>query len=93
MKDELKGLDRKLDKIIENINDSKVDIAQMKVDIAHHIKRTDLLEQDLRTQSTHTEEFKDEFLKHTSKVRGATIFIGALIPVIGVIIAAINIIK
>ena len=42
-------LDEKIDKILDNQVAIKVDLSQMKVDVAHHIKRSD--QHDARLQT------------------------------------------
>lgn len=38
----------KIDKTLDIVTDMKVDVAEIKVDVAHHIKRSDMLETQQR---------------------------------------------
>lgn len=42
--------EKKLDQIIELLTDARVDIASMKTDLRHHIKRSDQHEVELKAQ-------------------------------------------
>jgi len=42
--------EKKLDQIIELLTDARVDIASMKTDLRHHIKRSDQHEVELKVQ-------------------------------------------
>lgn len=43
--------DNKLDRLLELITEQRVDIAAMKVDLSHHIKRSDAHEEQLKQQA------------------------------------------
>lgn len=44
----LQRFEEKLDKIIESQSQMRVDVAKNTVDLAHHIKRTDMLENKMQ---------------------------------------------
>lgn len=46
------SLENKLDKLLEMSMEQKVDIAAMKVDLSHHIKRSDAHEKQLADQQS-----------------------------------------
>lgn len=55
----------KLDEIIDKLNGVNISIARIEVDVAHHIKRTDLLEQQVEPMKKHADELAGvvKFLK------------------------------
>lgn len=67
----------KVDEIMEKLNVMTISIAKMEVDVAHHIKRTDLLEEQIEPMKKHANELSGvvKFLK----------LLGAIIGVIEVI--------
>lgn len=87
MKNELDQINKKLDKISEHMNDIKIDVSKNTVDLSHHIKRTDLLEQDLRKQGDTMSQMQKDMISHTSKVRGigivASLVISILLTILG----------
>lgn len=64
----------KLDAILEKITQITVSIAKIEVDVAHHIKRTDLLEKQVEPMK-----------KHADELSGVVKFFKILALVIGVI--------
>lgn len=55
----------KLDAIMEKLAQVNISIAKIEVDVAHHIKRTDLLEKQVEPMKKHTDELAGvvKFLK------------------------------
>lgn len=48
-------MDAKLDKIAEDIAEIKITMAEVKKDLAYHIRRTDLLESEVRPVKAHVD--------------------------------------
>jgi hypothetical protein len=70
----LKKLYDKQEKISENISDIKVTLGKQEENIAHHIKRTDLLEENIKL-------LKDELTpvkEHVNRVEGALKLLGGV---------------
>ncbi len=55
----------KVDEMLEKMGDMNVSIAKIQIDVAHHIKRTDLLEKQVGPMKEHASELKGavKFLK------------------------------
>lgn len=71
-----------LNKIKDDINDIKTSQQLMAKDIAHHIKRTDLAEENLTLLRKEIEPLK----KHVTMAEGAIKFIGIVSTVLGIIV-------
>lgn len=70
-----------LDRIADKIEEIRADIAEIKVDLRYHIKRTDLLDDDLKQQR---KELKP-VVKHVEQMQGAL----NLVKVLGVILSVV----
>lgn len=55
----------KVDEIIEKLAEINISIVKIEVDVAHHIKRTDLLEEQVSPMKKHADELSGvvKFLK------------------------------
>ena len=62
----------KLDEIINKLAQVNISIAEIKVDVAHHIKRTDLLEKQIEPMKQHASELAGvvKFFKFMALVIG-----------------------
>lgn len=62
----------KLDEISDKLSDINISIARIEVDIAHHIKRTDLLEKQVEPMKKHADELTGviKFLKLLALIIG-----------------------
>lgn len=62
----------KVDEIMEKLNVMTISIAKMEVDVAHHIKRTDLLEEQIEPMKKHANELSGvvKFLKLLGAIIG-----------------------
>ncbi len=62
----------KVDSILKQMGEINVSLAEIKVDVAHHIKRTEILEQQIVPMREHTSELKGviKFLKLAGIVIG-----------------------
>lgn len=65
-------LNDKIDEIIDKLASINVSIAKMEVDVAHHIKRTDLLEEQVEPMKKHADELAGviKFLKISGVIVG-----------------------
>lgn len=81
--------EEKLDKIVEDISEIKVTLAKQAVQLEHHIKRTDLNEENMELLRA---EFKP-IQKHVDMFHGALKLIGGIAVVAGIARAIIEIVK
>lgn len=87
--DEIKN---KLDKISDDIVEIKVTLAAQHADIAHHIKRSDLLEDKMDIMKQDIEADLEPIKKHVSQMDGikdVVMFTLKVITVAAAVIAAI----
>ena len=94
----MSDIDKKLDKILDEVSDLKVgqaviekDVAQNTKDLSTHIKRTNLLEDRIEQHSTYHESQLEEalipirWIKITIKVLAAATVIAGLLKTLGLI--------
>lgn len=87
--DRLERLEDKSDKILEQISNINITLAEQHKQLEHHIYRTDLAEKNLAT-------LKDELVpvqKHVSQVSGVLKLIGILASIAGIGKVVIEIVK
>ncbi len=81
--------DQKLDRLVEDISSIKVDLSAMKKDVAHHIKRSDLTDENLKLLRDDVKPLQ----KHAAMVEGALKLIGIASLIAGIVLAIFQIIK
>lgn len=62
MKEQMERIECKVDKMIDELSQTRVDIAQIKVDVAHHIKRSDAFELALKPVTAHVQNMQGAFM-------------------------------
>ena len=81
-------MESKLDKLFDLIAEIQLDIAEIKADLRYHIRRTDLLDEDLKQQRG---ELKP-VVKHVEQMQGALNLVKILSVVLGVVLATAGVI-
>ena len=81
-------MESKLDKIFDLIAEIQLDIAEIKADLRYHIRRTDLLDDDLKQQRS---ELKP-VVKHVEQMQGALNLVKITSVVLGVVLAIAGVI-
>lgn len=75
--------ENKLDKIVEKIDAIRDDIAEIKVDLAKHIYRTDIAEENIELLREELRPVE----KHVEQMRGALNLVKILGVILGVILS------
>ena len=78
----------KLDRIADDITEIRVTQGSQATDLAHHIRRTDLLEDRVEQLAVSIEPVK----AHVQQVRGVGIFLGVVLTVIGIAAALLKLV-
>jgi hypothetical protein len=71
----------KLDQVVAIHTEMQIDIAEIRRDIAHHIKRTDLAEENLADLRADVRPIK----KHVAMIEGAFKLLGVLAVLMGLV--------
>ena len=77
MEKELEKINEKLDKLTDDIVDVKVILAKQEENIKHHIKRTDLLEENVEILRDEMRKDLRPIKKHVQSVGNLLKFVGA----------------
>lgn len=86
LRDELKAVHGKLDKLQEHGASVDVTLAAQAKDIAHHIKRTDLLEAEVRAGADAMKPVQD----HVARVKSVVWFLAGSLGVAGTVVGLIE---
>lgn len=75
--EQFKEINNKIDRISEDMTDVKVILARQEENISHHIKRTDLLEENVELLRDEMRKDLSPIKRHVQTVNNLLLFIGA----------------
>lgn len=85
----MKNVDEKLDKIVEEIGEIKITLAEQAEQLKHHIYRSDLNEENIEILRNEVKPV----LKSHERLNGVLKFFGAIAVVAGIIKAAAEVVS
>ena len=87
MKEELKELNAKLEKVSDRLSSIDITLAKQEVNLEDHIRRTEIAEERLG----HMEGILIPLQKHANQIDGGLKLLGAIVTVLGVVAGFIKV--